>query len=439
MVRLPYSKKKRYLTGIDWIVQGLDYLNRRATGGGNMFQVVMELDGVVAEDELREALGRISEKFPVVNGRVRRDYNLAPYWEMPSRTAKTALPLIVQHLQDDQDVFPFLERAANMPFGNQREHLAFHLIGSGGRSYAAVTFDHCLFDAHGAEAFLRMLEEEWGKKGPCTRESVPSEPPHLSEWRRKFEAGRQVNRAFLRLTKGAGARVLPLVSSTSKQGFRFRVIPFNEQQSKKIMERADREAGYLMATPYTMAVTAQILHSIFTERGVCSGDYIVPLTMDARQRGGVAGDVFFNHVSFFLFRIDGREVEDFSMLLKSIKKQMYEQVRAGLARHMVEASSLMRIVPLPILSYLIRVYLKGEAASFCFSFLGETGQMATSFMGKKVDRSYHMTRVPIPPGLGVFFQQSQGRLSAYLSYVESLLTEDEVNAIVEGLRLRLGG
>jgi hypothetical protein len=118
---------------------------------------------------------------------------------------------------------------------------------------------------------------------------------------------------------------------------------------------------------------------------------------------------------------------------------MYEQVKAGLPGDIQEASLLLRIVPLPILSRLMGIYLKGEIASFCFSFVGETDDTPTRFMGKEVRRSYHMTRVPIPPGLGVFFHQSQGKLNAYLTYAAGLLREDEVNAIVGGLRSRLGG
>jgi hypothetical protein len=60
-------------------------------------------------------------------------------------------------------------------------------------------------------------------------------------------------------------------------------------------------------------------------------------------------------------------------------------------------------------------------------------------MGKRVRHSYHMTRVPISPGLGVFFHQSQGALNAYVSYAKGLLSPGEVEMIVEGLKSRLGG
>jgi hypothetical protein len=439
MVSVPFSRKKHYLTGMDWIVHAFDYMNRAASGAGNMFQIVMEMDGVPAEREVRDFLERFDGKCPVLSGRVRRDYNLAPYWKIPLRGRKAALPLTIHRVEEEEDVSRLLERAANTPFGSKSEHLALLLISTGERSYAAVTFDHCLFDAQGAEAFLSMLQHEWEKRGACSWELPVFGPAHLSQWRRKFEAGRQVNRAFLRLAENAPPRVLPLPRALSRRGFRFRVISFSERQSEEIMERADSEAGYLMAMPYTLAVSVQLLHAIFAKRATGEGDYIIPVTMDTRPRSEMDQEVFFNHVSFLFFRIQAGEVEDFSALVGSIKQQMYEQTKAGLSRDLWEASFLTRIVPLPVLSRLMRVYFKGEVASFCFSFLGEAERSMTHFMGREVRRSYHMTRVPLPPGLGVFFQQSKGRLNAYLSYAQGLLSEDEADAIADGLESRLGG
>jgi hypothetical protein len=233
--------------------------------------------------------------------------------------------------------------------------------------------------------------------------------------------------------------VLPVAAASDEPGFRFRVVSFGEQQSQEIMEKADSEAGYFMLMPYTLALTTQILHGIFVRRGMEAGDYIIPVTVDTRASRRTVEDAFFNHVSFLLFRIAAREVDDLPVLLESIKQQMYDQVKAGLARDVCEASSLLRILPLPILSYLMRVYFKGEIASFCYSFVGATGEELTHFMGQRVRRRYHMARVPVSPGLGVFFQQCQGGLNAYVTYAEGLLGEDEVKTIVEGLESRLGG
>jgi len=439
MVSIPSSKKKHHLTGIDWILQGFDYMNKRISGAGNALQIVMELEGVLAEEELRDSLDGFLRKFPLLSGRTRRDYNLAPYWEIPSRAHEPVLALDVHHLQDGEDAFPVLERLANTPFCGEREHLVFYLLRAGGNSHVAVKFDHRLFDAHGAEKFLSMFQQDWENGGACTWELPLPEPAHLNQWRKKFEAGRQVNRALLRLAGDAPPRVLPLNPAASRLGFRFGVVSFDERKSEEIIDRAEDEAGYLMAMPYAMALTAQALHEVFSGRGIDTGDYIIPVTMDTRSPGEISRQVFFNHVSLLYLRIQACEVDDFSGLLNSIKQQMYEQVRAGLTRNIWDASSLMRIAPLPTVAYLVKRYFRGELASFCFSFLPDTRHMPARFMGRKVRSVYHMPRVPIPPGLGVFFHQSLGRLSVYASYAHGLLSKEEENAVLDILKSRLGG
>jgi len=192
-------------------------MNREATGAGNMFQIVMEVDGIPPEDEVRGLLERLAAGLPVLNGRPSRDYNLAPYWKPPPRGRKAALPLKVHHLEEEGDIFRLLEGAVNSPFRSKREHLAFLLIHGVQKNYVAVTFDHRLFDAHGAEAFLKVLQQEWEKEGVCSRELPPCEPAHLNQWGRKFEAGRRVNRAFLRLAENAPPRVLPLAPAPGRR------------------------------------------------------------------------------------------------------------------------------------------------------------------------------------------------------------------------------
>jgi len=439
MVSLPFSKKKHYLTGIDWLLQGFDCMNKRATGAGNAFQIVMELEGVPAEDRVRGALDGFVRKFPVLGGRTRRDYNLAPYWEIPRRAQNASLKLDVHHLEDAAEAFPLLETGANAPFGSEREHLAFYLVRAGSNSHAAVRFDHRLFDAHGAEVFLGMFQRDWEEGGACRWESPPLEPAHLDQWRRRFEAGRNVNRALLRLVGDSAPRALPLDPAASREGFGFRVLRFDQQQSREIIQRAESEAGYLMAMPYAMALAVQALHGIFASRGITTGDYIVPVTMDTRLPSDRPLEVFFNHVSLLMFRIRADQADDRSALLKSIKQQMYDQAKTGLARNIPDASLLMRILPLPAVEYLLKLYLKQKIASFCFSFLGDTGHMPDRFMENKVRHSYHMTRVPVPPGLGVFFHHSRGSLDACLSYQRGLLTEGEVNRVLDALRSGLQG
>ncbi|MFH1904159.1 MAG: hypothetical protein ABIK53_01360 [bacterium] len=421
---------KRYLTGIDWIIHTIDYMIRRKTAAGNTFQIVLQLEGRPDETTLRQALNKFIKKFPVLNGRPMRDYNLAPYWKIYSKN-KMLSPNIRTYCLDDNATFSkvlfTLEQGINTPFNRVREHLAFHLIYAGKTSFLGVVFDHCLFDVRGAEAFLNM---------DYSRRISLAEPAHLCKWKEKFEAGKRVNRKLVQLSENKSL-FLPL-HSASDQKFRFKIITLDERQTSAIIETAYNKAGYLMLMPYALAISMEALHSIFLKRGLHTGDYIIPVSIDTRPVEKVHQEVFFNHMSFFLLRVKANEADSFSVLLQSIKQQIYDQIKADLPADIEKASLLMRIAPLPVLGYLMRLPLKGQIASFCFSYIGEAAYASPVFMGKKIHNIFHMPRVPIPPGLGIFFNQFQGKLNVVISYLDGMLKKDEINSIVHALQSRLG-
>lgn len=354
------------------------------------------------------------------------------------------MPIKVYHLDDifgDTDVFSLLEQKANQKFISDQEHLFFHLIYTGNKCYVAMTFDHRLFDARGAEAFLEMFQNQWENKDNtfCDKDIiVPAESAHLCNWRKKFIAGKQVNRTFLKLGENAPPRVLPLPASLNNRRFRFKVIPFDKHQTGLIVENAYKEAGYLMLMPYVLASAIWIMHKLFTKRNIKSGDYVVPVSIDMRPTDKVQQEVFFNHISFLFFIVRSDEADHFPVLIKSIKQQLYDQVKSELPRNFQEASLLMRILPLPILSNIMRLYLKGQIASFSFSNVGESAYKSSSFMGKKILNILHMPRVPVPPGIGIFFHQFQNKLNIVLSFLEGILSDEEANELIHTLQSRLG-
>ena len=438
MISLPYSKSKRYLTGIDWILYAIDHASKKATGIGNISQVVLELKNCPQPDDFREQVIKFIRHYPVTSGRLARDYNLAPYWKVCS-SAPALQRVKIHKLKENaeySDIFSILEQEMNLPFNTSKEHLLFHLLCTKDRAYVAMTFDHCLLDARGAEVFLNMFQKEYC--GPCDQRKMISltEPAHLSHWKDKFEAGKKINRTFQRLSENAPA-ALPLPAMHGKRRFKFRVNSFDEAETSHIIKRAYKEAGYLMIMPYMLASSVQVLQKILAKRGICDGDFIIPVSTDMRPPDELQRKVFFNHISFFIFQISRDKVNCFSDILNSIKEQMYDQVKSGSLQDMKEASHLMRILPLPIINNIMHTPLRGQIGTFCSSSIGETMYAYPEFMGEKVVNIFHMPRPPVPPGIGIYFNQFHGKLNATLSYMDGLLNEDEINEIVEDMRLHL--
>ena len=78
------SKRKRYLSGSDWVINTLDYMMKAVTSSGNICQVVLILNAPLPEQTVRNRLNHFVKQFPVLQGRVARDFKLTPYWKIPA-------------------------------------------------------------------------------------------------------------------------------------------------------------------------------------------------------------------------------------------------------------------------------------------------------------------------------------------------------------------
>jgi hypothetical protein len=412
----------------------------KETGAGFMSQVVFELQGKADALQVESYLSAFVKNYPVLNGYTKRDFNLAPYWKIPTlgKDKISFEPVDITSLKNSasfDDILAGLENGINRPFKDKNEHVAFRLITNGEKSYLAMTFDHLVFDARNAEAFLNMFQIYWKDRKEAGGISI-TEPAHLSMWMEKFKAGQRVNRAFLKIADRVPPLVLPLPSA--KKGFKFKVISFGKKEEETITENAFSQAGYLMLMPFALSASVSAMHEIFAGRGFAAGNYVIPVSIDTRKKEEVRRRFFFSNTSFFIFKTEAGLASRFPELLKSVKEQMYEQVKADLPGDISRASLLMRIAPPSLLGSLLKSYLKGQIASFSFSYLGETAYESPYFMDKIIINMFHMPRVPVPPGIGIFFQKSKENLNVILSYLEGMLTDEESGKIMDLLKSRLG-
>lgn len=434
---IPSSKSKRYLSGSDWVISALDYLLKTETCAGNMSQVVLVLDSVIDGAVLKSRLKQFMGQFPIVQGRITRDFfNLAPYWRIPKK-AENNLNFNSHNFTDTEELLALLAECVNKPFKTDSDHLAFHLIQIGKRnSYLVMTFDHRLLDASGAESFLELFQQYFGNNNDSeiSKGISLTAPAHLSKWMKKFLAGRNVNRKIVSLSKNP-PEVLPIPLYKNK-GFKFKLISFNQQETQTIYDNAYKEAGYLMEMSYLLSVVTQAVHELFKKRGLLANNYLVPVSIDMRTSEDIKQELFFNHVSYLFFQAQSDIIDNQKELINSIKMQMYEQVKSGIPRDIIEASHLTRIAPLPFLKKIIDIPLKGKIATFIFSHVSKN-LLSLCIMGAKIENVFHMPRVPVPPGLGFFSNYFNGRLNLVISYLDGLIKNDEVLMLETGIKERL--
>lgn len=409
---------------------------KATTCAGNMSQIVIKLDGIIDEVSVQNHLIHFTRRFPVLYGKICRDFIFIPYWQIPERVENNP-NFNVYHIKNSssqENVLSLLKSTVNKPFKNNNEYLAFHLIHTDTeQSYLAMTFDHRLFDARGAEAFLNLFQHYLVENGNSENaEGINfTASAAMFQWLKKLNAGRKVNKRMIALSKIAA---LPLPNSKTKRGFSFRLISFNQFETDRIYNRAHDEAGYLMEMPYLLSVIICSVHNLFKKRGAITDTYLIPIPIDMRD----SEEIFFNHFSFLFFQIHSDDINDSRELIKTIKRQMYEQVQSGFHKDILKVSLLSRIVPLPVLGKIFSFTCKEKLASFCFSYIGKCSYKYPDIMGTEINNLFHMPRIPTPPGLGFFFNYFNGRFNLVISHLDGLINREEIEVLESGIKQRLG-
>jgi hypothetical protein len=410
---------------------------KEATGAGNVSQIVLLLDSPPDEHHLRKCLDDFVGAFPVLAGKVARDFTLAPYWKIPATMERKVVCTVHSVAGDDSEENFLAEVTADRgsSFGHDDGHLAFRLYVGTSRHAVSMMFDHRLFDARGAESFLALFQESL-ESGPAAEVLTFSSSAELSRWQKKFQAGKNVNRRMFELFP-SDPLTLPLPERHDR-GFRYRLLAFSEAETRLIYDRAYRDAGYLMESLYLLAVITQSMNDLFTRRNVAGECHLVPVTVDQRPGLDTVQEIFFNHVSYLFYRIPLEAGNDLPGLVALFKQQMYDQVKSGFPRDLAEATLLTRIVPLTLMGRLLHKPFKGKMASFVFSHLGKSYYNDPEFLGSGVTNMFHMPRVPAPPGLGFFSNYYQNRLNLVISWLDGLFTEAELHSLEHAIRSKLG-
>jgi len=423
MVSLPYSRKKRYLTGIDWMIGALDHLARKSTGAGISSQVVLELDRPLPEEELREWLEDRARALPALAGAPARDINLAPYWKVPERVDEAPIDFVVHRPPSESpgDVLACLTAAVNKPFESDSRHLAFHVIylEPSDRCLVTMVFDHRLLDARGAEMLLDAIQ----------RNDMPPldpEPAHLDRWLHRFRVGRNINRTLAPMGRSP-IDTIPLPADLAGRPSRFVLSSLDEDETRAIKEAAEREAGYLIVMPYVLAVTLQQLDVFLAGKGYPHGSYVVPVSMDMRSER--KRQVLFNRLSFILLHVKSSIVGNRPASIQIIRQQMYDQAKVHLQRDLCDVTMLMRIAPVSMLARLM-LKIRLMLGSLSFSCVGDSAYASDTFLGARILNLFHLPRVPTPPGYGFFFNEFNSGMNVVFSYIDGMLTEDEANELV---------
>jgi hypothetical protein len=472
-ISLYYSRKRRYLAGIDWVVGALHQASLRRGGSGAVSQAVLQLENGLDEVKLRAALDTVGQRFPLIFGKFARDWlNLAPYWSVPKNAAAFSIPLKIVEAADEADAHRILAEHINTPFDSESRHLRFILVRvgslplySGGglgrgpdtqanvqtptpalplstrggslqesatgntasaKAFLGLMFDHRLFDAFGAESFFRLLDETFqGRLDEIAPKIAVTEPAHLDQWKRRFTSGRQLNRKLIEMQKEAEICAMPMPPAEQHDHVHFIHAPLTAEESTKLNQRALTEISVPILLPSAAARAVRAFNIAVPDPPLAGSQYLIFTSTNLRLPGRDWESLFFNHFSFLTLTVPRTIAQQISASAISLRDQLFQLMKDRLPWALQDAAALGRIFPRPLVAHVINSMFKNRMCSFYFVCLKDTGYSSQTFMGVPALNLFHTPAAFVPPGMNLCMTYFAGRFNLVLSYVEGVLTESQ--------------
>jgi hypothetical protein len=428
---LPYSRSRRYLRGIDWIVGALDYSAKSAIGLGGFSQAIIEVEGAIDANDVRRALDEISARLPLLHGRVARDWlNLAPYWKTANARE---IPVEIVDLPQDRagEAEALFDDHINKPFESRWQHLRCLLVNIGGsRSRVGLVFDHRLLDAFGAEAIFRLMDLAWKKQlDEAISQIKTTEPAHLDDWPRRLQSGRTLNHYLYGLNEKSVCGL-----DMPRPGLRRRINFLHEtltpEQSAALIERAGAEIGMPIVLPSAAARAVAAMREVVPKMPRVGDQCLVFTSATNRLPGQEWEKMLFNHFSLMAFSASESDRPSIAQLASELRDQFFDQMRNQIPFVMEDAGALGRICPHWIGSRLMNALFSGRFCTFYFACLRETGFPGETFMGKPVMNLIHKPIAFSPPGLNFCMTWFSGHFNLVISYVEGVLSQTDARRLM---------
>jgi hypothetical protein len=444
---MPSFPRQLRLTGGDYFLYSLDYGMRRMGMLGSNCRIILRLTGRPDTVRLEQHLAAS----PIFDwlGRTRLTRSLptfSPRW----RTEAQRAALFQEHLCNGAShdsvaglppaVFVRPLRADHSPVFTL--DLVCHTDGA---ADLALSWNHTLLDAHGAELLLRHLHD-----GGSATPASPLPELHNPEqaelgfarlrrgYRRRLLFARNSLRLITSLSHEPLFSLLPPAQAKGARRNHYRIVTLTEAEGARAEAHCQRLNAGFRRSLFHLAATVQAVHRLAVGRGNANGAYLIPVPHNLR-RPGATGPILSNQLSFLFYRIEPDQAGSMDVTIAELTRQMTEQIRNQHPASFLAAMELFKIMPPRFYVHHLGRPSGGKFATFLFSDSGETCAGMNELFGAPIEAVTHLALAPRPPGLTVILSRFRQRHSATIAWVDDCLTLAEVNDLERSLRSALLG
>ncbi len=410
------------LRGADLVLVGMQSLWGESEPSHNTLLVV-ECDGALEPERIRQALDRFLDFCPWPAARLRRPFPWGRLsWVAGGRDALALPPVTHRPISSRAEVHRQLEAELNTAIDPKRQApLRFLVIDN----VLVMTWFHPLMDPRGGQNLLAHLS---GLAAADGRPPWNGLTPHFvtaADTRPLRERGRIARRS---LEYMAALAPVPPVSPGSRVQAPgracFRQQGFAADASPESGGRASREICW------RLAVVGKAMAELWERRGLPEVPFLVPISVDLRAIGDPE-PTFGNALAFHFARFTPSQAADVPALARDLRQQMADAVRDGQIEANAVAMEFLTYRPRWMMLRALPWTASRETFSFNCADVTDFPRAIATVFGRRVVNAYHVPAVLPRPGVGVFFNRCGMRNNVVISWVEGAADEGEVDRIME--------
>jgi hypothetical protein len=396
---------------------------------------VVECDGPIAAERISRALDRFLDVCPWPAARLRRPFPWGKlHWGAGRRETLTCPPVRRAALTTREQLGRELVTELNARIEPRREApLRFLLLDgepehAGAGRFLVLTWFHPLMDARGGQNLLAHLnhldrhehQPPWGGGPPAF---LPDRDPRPLRERGRI-AGK--SRKYMR-TLAPVPPVSPAPALVPPGRACFRHESFLGPDLTAGDQRVTREISW------RVALVGKAMAELWHQRGLPDVPFLVPISVDLRPKGD-SGPTFGSMLAFHFARFRPSDTGDVPGLARTLRRQMADAVRDNQIESNAVAMEFLQYRPLSTLLRVLPWTAGGELFSFICADLADWPPALEQCFQRRVVNAYHVPVVPPRPGIGVFFNRCGSRSNLVVSWIEGVVSEDEVTRIIEVIR-----
>lgn len=401
--------------------------------------LVVECDGPLAPERITVALDRFLDVCPWPAGRLRRPFPWGKlHWVAGSRATLTCPPVrraaVKTREQFRRELLTELHARIEPRWEAPLRVLLLDLEveHAGAASCLALTWFHPLMDAQGGQNFLAHLNDLDRRSDQIPWDGAPPAFVPPRDPRRLLERCRMASGSLRYLrTLAPVPPVSPVPPRVPPGRACFRQESFLGSDPAASDRRPTREISW------RLALVGKAMAELWQRRGLPDVPFLVPIGVDQRPKGD-PGPTFGSMLAFHFARFRPSDTGDVPALAHVLRRQMADAVRGGHIEANAVAMEFLQYRPLSMMLRVLPWTASGELFSFNCADLTDWPPALEHCFDRRVVNAYHIPVVPPSPGIGVFFNSCESLNNLVISWIEGVVSEDEVTRIIEVVRDGMG-